>query len=153
MITTELVEDFSILVEQVGKYFQDHFNSCEEYRSDKQKLNINPNIFQTMMDAGSMNWYIIRDDEDIVGYINVTIQVNPLYNEVQGIIDNLYILPEFRRKGYTKKCIQEIEQVLTKEGIKDLNIALPSKEYSEKVAESLGYCKTSTIYTKFLGDK
>lgn len=148
----DYIDSIDTFCEEVGDLFEDHFNSCEEYRSVNQTLSLNKDMYQMMIDMGNMNLYIIREDETIVGYINISINLNPLYNKVQAVIDQLYIKHEYRQSGYTTKCLSEIEEVLKGEEVYDISIMLPNKEYSDRFADSVGYNKTSSIYSKYLGD-
>lgn len=152
MFKTEYVEDFSEFYKEAKPYFEDHYNTCEYHRSDKQKLDLDLSLFQQMIDLGAMNIFILKEDEDVVGYINVSITPSPLFRTPQAVVDFLYILPEHREKGYTKKAVQEIEKELISQNVFDFNILLPEKDYSEEVAASLGFKKTSNTYTKILGE-
>lgn len=152
MFKTEYVDNFAEFFTDCKEQIIDHYITCEEARKDKQELNIDVKMFQHLIDIGTMNIFKLLDEDDLVGYINVTISPSPLFSKPQATVDFLYILPEHRRKGYAEKAITEIEKELVSEGIYDFNIHLPDKDYSEDVAEKLGYVKTSIIYTKYLGE-
>lgn len=152
MLKTEYVENFADFYAKAGKYFEDHYKGCEAYRAGHKQLNINIPLMQQMIDLGTMNFFILKEEDNIVGYINVSISPSPIFKQPQAVIDFLYIAPEYRRSNYASTAIKEVEKELISEGIKDISICLPNKDYSESVANSLGYTKTSTIYTKCLGD-
>lgn len=152
MLKTEYIDNFEVFYEKAGKHFEEHYEGCEAYRAENKGLNLNKKVFQQMIDLGTMNFFLLKEEEDILGYVNVSINLNPLFDEPQAVIDYLYILPEYRKNNYASKAIEEIEKELVSEGVKELNIMLPDKEYSENVAKGLGYSKTSTIYTKCLGE-
>lgn len=152
MLKTEYVENFADFYARAGKFFEDHYKGCEAYRAEHKDLNINVALMQQMIDLGTMNFFILKEEDKVIGYINVSISPSPLFKTPQAVIDFLYIDPAHRRSNYAKTAIEEIEKELVRDGIKDLNICLPNKDYSESVADSLGYTKTSTIYTKCLGD-
>lgn len=152
MLKTEYVDNFAEFYEQMNAYFADHYENCEEYRAEYQLLDIDVGLYQQMIDQGVANFFILKEEDTPVGYVNVSITPNPLFNKPQAVIDLLYILKEYRNKGYTKQAIAEIEKELRDTDVPSLNIMLPNKEYSEHVAEGLGYHKTSTVYTKVLGE-
>ena len=152
MFNTESVKDFQKFYDELGHHFEPHYQSCEEYRAKTQKMHIDIDMFQKLIDVGCANFFILKEDKDIIGYINLSISPSPLFKEPQAVIDFLYILPEQRSKGYTKKAIKELEKGLKENGVSVLNIMLPDKEYAEPVSAGLGYSKTSTVYTKVLGE-
>lgn len=153
MLTTEYIEDFAAFNKQASDYFEDHYKGCEEYRAEIKGMSINVDLIQKMIDKGVVNFFALREDDKLVGYVNVSINMSFLFPEPQAVIDFLYIVPELRRNNYASKAIEEIEKELKKEGLMDISLLLPDKDYSESVAKSLDYVKTSTIYTKCLGDK
>ena len=152
MLRTEYVDNFEEFYEACKEQIADHYVSCEEVRQGKQSLNIDIPMFQHLVDVGTMNIFKLYDEDTFVGYVNVSIVLQPLFGKPQATVDFLYILPEQRRKGYTEKAIAEIEKELVSESVYDFNIQLPDKDYSESVAKKLGYAKSSTIYTKYLGE-
>lgn len=152
MLTTEYVENFVDFYATAGRFFEDHYKGCEEYRAGNKQLNIDVKMFQQMIDLGTANFFILKEEDNVVGYVNVSINPSPLFKEPQALIDFLYIVPEYRRQNYAAKAISEIEKELEREGLKDISLMLPNKDYSDSVGESLGYVKTSTVHTKCLGD-
>lgn len=152
MFNTQYVDNFHEFFEKMQHHFEEHYAHCEEVRAEDKPLNIDADLFQEGIDQGIFNIFCLLNGELLVGYVNVTVQKNPLYAKPQAIVDYLYIFPEERNKGYTKKAIKEIEKELVSEGIDELNIMLPDKDYSEDVASALGYSKTSSTYYKKLGE-
>lgn len=153
MFKIESIQDFTVFYDKVGQFFEEHYNTCEEYRANNYTLNIDAELMQSLIELGVMNLFVLKEDKETVGYINVSINNSPLFGRPQAVIDFLYILPEHRNKDYASTSIEDMESILKAEGVYDINIMLPNKDYSESVAKSLGYHKTSTVYTKYLGDK
>ena len=152
MFTIHAITDFAKFYKEVGYHFVDHFSGCEEYRDGKQELDIDIELFQTMLDIGVMNIFVMLEESEVVGYLNLTITPSPLFKTEQATVDFLYVLPQHREKGYTKLALEAIEKELLSKDIFDFNILLPEKDYSEEVARGLGFSKTSNIYTKILGE-
>lgn len=152
MINIEQVEDFNEFYVEVGHYFKEHFESCEEPRAGKQEINMDASSYQQLMDLGLVHFFLIKDDEDIVGYGGANTAPSLLFSAMQATVDFLYILPEHRNKNYAAKAIHSLEERFKSEGIYDMNLFLPEKEYSSSVADALGYAKTSSIYNKYLGE-
>ena len=146
------IKSFSDFYEECKEEFLQHYSFCEDYKSNKVSLNINIEMFQQLISTGVMNIFKIYDEDIYVGYINVTISLNPLFNKPQAVVDFLHIIPEQRRCGYAEKTILELEKELKQEGVYDFNIQLPDKDYSESFAGALGYTKTSIIFSKYLGE-
>lgn len=152
MLKTEYVDNFLEFQEEAGSYFESHYESCEEYLADKEILNIDAALVQSFIDEGIINLFLLIKDDEIVGYTNVSITPSILFKDPQAVVDFLYILPRDRKKGYASEAIQAIEKELGSEGIKRLTVMLPDKDYSEAVADSLGYVKSSSIYNKYIGE-
>jgi len=152
MLTVEYVDNFVEFMEEVGQHFSDHYNSCEDHVAANEILAVNPVLFQEAIDAGVANVFKLKDEEAVVGYLNVSISPSLILTEPQAVVDFLYVLPEFREAGYGTQAIEAIEKELKAEGMTRLTLMLPDKDYSEPVAKSLGYVKSSTIYNKYLGD-
>lgn len=151
MKTTALpVEDFQAFYDSNKERFEEHYKQCEEYRASKKDLDINVGLFQELIDAGVMNFYTLWLEEECVGYINVTFHFSPIFNQVQAVVDFLYIDPACRSKGLAKAFMKEIEDVLLENDCNDLSLSLPNKDYADGIASSLGFVKTSTMYTKHL---
>lgn len=152
MLTTEYVDNFYSFYEDNKENFENHYTTCEAPRVGKQDLNIDKDMVQQLIDAGNMNFFILKEGDKTVGYINVSISRSYLFSKPQALIDFLYILPEYRRSNYATEAISEIEKELKSEGLKDINLCLPDKNYSEIIADKLGYSLTTTTYSKFLGE-
>lgn len=152
MLQTEYIDNFADFQKEVGSYFKDHYESCEDYVSSKEILEIDTEYVQALIDEGVLNFFLLTDEEKLVGYINVSITPSILFREPNAVVDFLYILPEARKKGYASMAIEAVEKELGSEGVKRLTVMLPDKDYSEAVAGSLGYVKSSSIYNKYLGE-
>jgi len=152
MVTTEYVIDFKEFHKDMEDFFKDHYECCEESRAEYKALALDVDMFQDYIDKGIYHVFSIYDDGELVGYLNVTITKTPLFKEPQATVDFLYILPDKRRFGYAQEAIKILEGDLIEEGISELNLMLPEREYSDYVASSLGYTRTSSIFYKVLGE-
>ena len=152
MLTTEYVDNFAEFMIEAGVHFEEHFKTCEEHVSNNEALAVDPVLFQKAIDKGVANVFIIKEGEDTIGYVNVSISPSLILAGPQAVIDFLYILPAFRKEGYASEAIKAIEEELKVEGMTRLTLMLPDKDYSEPVASSLGYVKSSTIYNKYIGE-
>lgn len=153
MTTIEYVDVFQDLVDEAGSYFEEHFKGCEEHLSSNELLEVNAELFQKHIDAGVANVFKIKDEEELVGYLNVSISPSLILASTQAVVDFLYVYPNKRNKGYAASAIASVEEELKEGGISRLTIMLPEKQYSSSVAEGLGYTKSSSIYNKYIGDK
>lgn len=153
MISVKYVDNFEEFYDKVHKHFDDHYTSCEEVISEEEDLSVNIPLFQSMIEAGAANVFeVVKDEEELVGYINVSISPSLILEEPQAVLDFIYILPEYRKEGLFSEALACIEKDLAAEGLNRLSVMLPNKDYSEHVAEGLGYTKTSTIYNKYIGE-
>jgi len=152
MITLDYVHDFKTFHDSMFEYFKDHYECCEEARAEYKALDLDVDMLQDYLDKDIYNVFSIYDGDEFVGYFNVTITRTPLFKEPQATVDFLYILPDKRRSGYAQEAIKILEGDLLEEGISELNLMLPERAYSDYVAASLGYTRTSSIFYKVLGE-
>lgn len=151
MKTTAIpVDNFQEFYDNNKERFEEHYKQCEEYRASKKELSINVQLFQDLIDSGVMNLYTLWLEDECVGYINLTFHFSPIFDDVQAVIDFLYIDPSCRNKGLASVFLKEVEQVLLDNECTDLSLSLPNKEYADSIADSLGFVKTSAMYTKHL---
>jgi len=66
-------------------------------------------------------WALITD-ERLVGYIVLTLGFSFEFLGTDAFIDELYILPEYRRRGYGLKAVQHLEAEAKKLGVNAVHL-------------------------------
>ena len=65
-----------------------------------------------------------------------------------GIIYNLWVEPNQRRKGIAQSLVQQVEEVLQQQGAKSLQVAWRQDKTAEQFWQKLGYLAVETIAAK-----
>lgn len=153
MFKTEYVENFSKFYNEHKDHVDKHYEDFADSYSGNRKLDIDINLYQKLIDAGSANIFTLWEDEKFIGYISVSISPSVLCKGyVDAVVDHLYITEESRGKGYMKKILKELEAQFSDEALDRYTIAFPANSSHAKLAASLGFSVQSSIYIKSLGE-
>ena len=94
-------------------------------------------------------WYFIKYRGSLAGFINI--KTNNIKTLKVGVLEKIYVLPEFRRKGIAKNAIKFILKKFKSQGIKTVTARVYAKNIpSIKLNESLGFVQTSIDLRKNL---
>lgn len=94
---------------------------------------------QNMMHAGSMNIYVIRENNEFVGFTAYYMKAPSI-----GYLNFVAIKPELRGKGYAKQLVQYSVDDLLEKGAKRIDlITRPSNTAARKLYESMGFVQTN----------
>jgi ribosomal protein S18 acetylase RimI-like enzyme len=87
-------------------------------------------------------WYVLEVDGKVVGYING----QPEKGNV-GHLDSLYILKQYRGKGYAVAMVKKMKKWFQLKKVKFIDISVdgPNKP-AQKLYEKLGFVKTTYTY-------
>ncbi|NLJ88906.1 MAG: GNAT family N-acetyltransferase [Epulopiscium sp.] len=86
--------------------------------------------------------YIVEEGNKLIGYIRGTIHKLPLLYDIkyEGSIEEIFILPEYRRKGYATKLFQSLVKDFNKRELEYININVDiENETGEKFWDALGF--------------
>jgi len=148
------LDNFQELYDKFENEIHSHVQECERERAVNSAVNIDIDQFQNLIDSGIFCFFEILDDNNqSAGYIGCAIVPELLFDiDSRVSIEYIYIKPEYRDQGFFDKTIRSLEETFIDEGINDITIYMPNKEYSDYIMDSVGYVKTSSLYYKYIGD-
>jgi ribosomal protein S18 acetylase RimI-like enzyme len=148
-----LIEDFA----EISEMFADLQNEHAKNEPDIFKKN-NPESdtrerFTSDLENENLIYLKAIIDDTIVGYISTRIvrqQKHFFYNDFNlGRIEQIYTLPSFRGQGIAKKLILEIELLLKKNGIYEIELFVWSFNKSAvNLYSSLDFTSRMARYSK-----
>ena len=110
---------------------------CEKIlRALPDWFGIEASLIQYVKDANAMPTIIVKDDDDVVGFLTI----KKHFSETAEI-HCMGILPQYHRKGIGKLLIKELENNLKNDGFKILQVKTISEESDCKF-----YAKTREFY-------
>ena len=110
---------------------------CEKIlRALPDWFGIEASLIQYVKDANTMPTIIVKDDDDVVGFLTI----KKHFSETAEI-HCMGILPQYHRKGIGKLLIQELENNLKNDGFKILQVKTISEESACKF-----YAQTREFY-------
>lgn len=71
---------------------------------------------------GKRFFWLARFEEDVAGFVSFQICPNPFTKEAYGFIEDLYIAPPFRRRGYAEKLMQAVLRELSQRGARHIQL-------------------------------
>ena len=66
--------------------------------------------------AGKHFFWLARVEERIAGFVSFQMRTNPFAQKTYGFIEDLYVAPPFRRRGYAEKLVQAASRELRQHG-------------------------------------
>lgn len=98
-------------------------------------------------------YYLVYIDNKVVkGWIGVGWSYNLYTNEMEVMIAELYVLPQYRKKGIARKLIDHVIRRLRKAGYQKVQLNVFAENYAKYLYEKLGFYDVSTLMEKNLFD-
>ena len=72
--------------------------------------------------AGRHCFWLARVEEQITGFISFRLSANPFNQETYGFIEDLYIAPLFRRRGYAEGLARAAFAELSRQGASSIQL-------------------------------
>lgn len=103
---------------------------------------------QILVDGG---YYLVYVDNQVIkGWIGIGRSYNFYTEKMQGIILELYVLPQYRRKGIAEKLLKDASDRLRKTGLKKIQLNVYSGNSAKHLYEKFGFYDISTMMEKDL---
>lgn len=103
-------------------------------------------VLQILADGG---YYLLASEEDnIQGWIGVGQSYNIYTNRMEGLISELYVLPQSRNKGVAQKLIDKAIVRLRKSGFEKVQLNVYSGNPAKRLYEKHQFYDVSTIMKK-----
>ena len=108
-------------------------------------------IYCAAEDAGHLFAVCAREDGKLIGYALVLAFPRPhSKDELVGVLDALYVMPEHRSNGVAAKMLGATENVLREAGVKTVSTGVRDPRIIRWLRMTGGYVYTETILEKGL---
>lgn len=98
--------------------------------------------FYDFFNSTSAAIFITRVDECVVGFANIyTTHPSAVFvQHVLGIVENIYVLPEHRRRGLARKLVARCHDFFRQHRVDEIYVnVVPKNELSETFWSAMGY--------------
>ena len=117
----------------INQNFLDNLSNTEE-----QRIELNNNTY----DESTKNTLVIEQDSKLIGFVRFGTTKDENYPQI-GEIFALYLLSDYKGKGYGKQLVQSAVKELIKQGHKNMVIGCISKNPSNEFYKHIGGIKKS----------
>ena len=94
--------------------------------------------YNEQYDLVNAHCIITRDDNKIVGALVLVVMSDPFFNRRWGLLEDVYVIPEYRRKGVATRLMGEAESVAKSLGCGFVKLTSYKLE-GQALYEALGY--------------
>lgn len=151
MVDLVEVKDFRDFCYQNKTFIQDKYSEASEACNTTREFKPDFDMFQKLIDLGSVTIFEIYEEEVFVGYASVTTCPALLHrNKVDATIDHIALDKDKRGKGTARTVINLIEDLLKERGVDEVKLVIPCTEMHDLFADKLSYKKAVTTHIKRL---
>jgi ribosomal protein S18 acetylase RimI-like enzyme len=151
MIETIRVFDFQEFYEDHQVFLAQRYDEAKEICKSTRNLDMDIELWQQLIDNNTITVLEIFKHNSFIGYCSIVIAPSLLKKgKVDARVDHLALSPEERKKGTATTVLDEIESLLSAEGVDQLGLILPPTEMHNNFAQASGYNKEVVFYTKSL---
>lgn len=146
-------EKIADIKSEINPLVQDNYDEVE-IDTDKLKLDLNWNAYDTLENIDMLHIYTARDQKKLVGYF--VLITNPSLHcagETQACSDVIYIHPKSRKGKVGTWLIEFAEKDLKDKGISTMHITTKTHAPFDKILERGGYTFAEKVFQKYIGDK
>lgn len=127
-------------------------NFSDDPRKDALALAVDWSVYDTLYKQGRLACVVAKDDGVYIGYIIVLLNNHHhCSKETVGVVDAIYLSPEYRGQGVADDIIATAEEILIDSGAVMMTIGLRNREMADATVGKLGYEPSEVIYSKRLG--
>lgn len=116
-------------------------DAVPEYNPDME-------MFKTIEDMGMLKTVVALNDKKIVGFGTILFSKLFKYSVMAGTVENIFVLPEYRRGGTGIKLLRMLEDEAKARGCYTIFMSAPINGSLDKIASYNGYSKTNMTYAK-----
>lgn len=112
-----------------------------------------PKVYRKWLKSKNKTVLIAEINGEVAGGVTADVQKIPWFFKDNKIIyvDDLYVVPKFRRMGVGKRLLKEVDKIAKRKGIKRLQSRIYTfNTPSRKLFESVGYHAPHMTYDKTL---
>jgi GNAT superfamily N-acetyltransferase len=131
-------------------YINDLFN---QYAKESKieavpDYNVDKNMFQIMKDMDMIKTVVAINNKKIVGFGTILFSRMFKYSVMAATIENIFVLPEYRKGGTGIKLLRMLEEEAKIRGCYTIFMSAPINGSLDKIAVHYGYSKTNVTYAK-----
>ena len=146
------VENYSSCYEEALPLLEDYWHEAELFSKEKE-LNPNHNYYLQLEQTDMVAVFTVRVEERLVGFaVVVSSPAVESTGAYDGVIDLVYIHPDFRKGAAGLKLMRYIEDVLTGLNFRSLKAGSSTKKDISVLLERRGFSPIETIFEKMLGN-
>lgn len=106
---------------------------------------------QVLVDGG---YYLVYIQHNVIqGWIGVGHCYNLYTDNKEGMISELYVLPQYRQKGIADKLLEHACKRLIKAGFKKIQLQVFTGNHAKSLYEKHGFYDVSTVMEKNVADE
>ncbi len=115
MLREATLDDLPVLVEMMEEFYVE-----SSYSLDRSEASA---AFKTLLDQpGYGVIWLAFDGSDVAGYVILSVRFTMEYGGLEGSIDDLYIRPSARRRGFANQLLQSVLIECDDRGLKALHV-------------------------------
>lgn len=73
---------------------------------------------------GKQCFWLARVEEQVIGFVSFRLTTNPFTQQTSGFIEDLYIAPPFRRRGYAERLARAAFAEISRQGASNIQLAV-----------------------------
>ena len=135
MLREATLDDIPVLVEMMEEFYAE-----SDYSLDHAEAAA---AFQSLIDQPQYGAiWLAFEGPDVAGYVILTVRFAMEFGGLDGSIDDLYIRPSARRKGFASKLLQSLLIECDDRGLKALHVEVgPDNEAAQALYQNFGLVK------------
>lgn len=145
-------ERFDEVIDEIIPLLVSHWH---EVGLNKDKMDLNPDYskYKVFEDLGVIRIYTARDDEKLIGYLVMQVEVLLHYKDhTAARNDVIYIDPKYRNAGLATELIAFAEDKLKSQGVSVIYINTKAHKPFDSLLEASGFTLNDRLYGKYIGD-
>lgn len=148
---TYAVEEWADVRPEMEALFPTHWKEIA-LDQDQIKLAVDYDRYEQIAAAGAGHIVTVRADGKLVGYHVSLVATHPHYkNDLHGICDLFFILPEYRKGRIGIRMFQFVEETLKARGVVKMLASVKLHYDIGKVLSYLGWNEIERTYSKYIG--
>ncbi|MFG6146770.1 GNAT family N-acetyltransferase [Halobacillus sp. B23F22_1] len=93
---------------------------------------------------------VVREDDKVVGWVLYGQQKDSFSGENIGFIYDLYVLPDYRERGFAKAMMENALTELKLQGMTSVRLVVYAGNEAKQLYEKLGFAENRTVMNKSL---
>ncbi|WP_368196774.1 N-acetyltransferase family protein [Bacillus pumilus] len=120
--------------------------SLGKYTVGNEKMN---NMMKKILDNNG-KLLVAKESDQITGWVLFGPQKDSITDKYLGFIYEIYILEDYRKKGYAKKLLEECTKDLRNQGLHDVSLVVYSGNKAIGLYKQLGFTENKIVMNKKL---